>query len=54
MTDYTPGRGKIVPRNQTSQLAGKVYRDSDYTVVIAIMQLDKRIIIVLKHTLIQV
>ena len=37
---YTPGREKIVPRNpnnQTSQHAGKVYRDSDYTVVIAIM-----------------
>ena len=32
--------------------AGKAYKDSDYTVVIATMQLDKRIIIVLKLTLV--
>ena len=36
----------------SSQDLGKVYRDSDYTVVMAIMQLDKRIIIVLKLTLV--
>ena len=41
---YTPGRGKIVPLNiiylnkETSQLAGKCYKDSDYTLVIAIVQ----------------
>jgi len=38
----TPGRGKIVLCNVikqiTSQLAGKGYKDSDYTFVIAIMQ----------------
>ena len=46
-TCYTPGRGKIVPRNVmslinvmyiSSQLAGKDYKDSDYTLVIAVMQ----------------
>jgi len=36
----------------TSQLAGKGYKDSDYTVVIAIMQWHKRIIIVQKLTLV--
>ena len=55
--NYTPGRGKIVLckmeiNNQTSQLAGKAYKDSDYTVVITTMQLDKPIIIVLKLTLV--
>ena len=29
----------------TSQLAGKGYKDSDYTLVIAIMQSHKRIIV---------
>jgi len=36
----------------TSQLAGKGYKDSDYTVVIAIMQWHKRIIIAQKPTLV--
>ena len=36
----------------TSQLAGKGYKDSDYTLVIAIMQSHKRIIIVQKLTLV--
>ena len=38
---YTPGIKKIVPCNvtiETSQLAGKGYKESDYTFVIAIMQ----------------
>ena len=40
-TYYTPGRGKIVPcskvNKEISQLAGKTYEDSDYTVVIAVV-----------------
>ena len=36
----------------TSQLAGKGYKDSDYTLVIAIMHWQKRIIIVQKLTLV--
>jgi len=32
--------------NQTSQLAGKAYEDSDYTIVIAVVHWLKRILIV--------
>ena len=36
---YTPGRGKIVPRNYNImfEYLGLAYRNSDYTAVIAIM-----------------
>ena len=37
---------------ETSQLTGKAYEDSDYTVVIAVMHGLKRIIIVQKLTLV--
>ena len=40
MVGYTPGRGKIVPRNIIYimfEYLGLAYRDSDYTAVIAMM-----------------
>jgi len=36
LSSYTPGRGKIDPRN-VNKLAGKSYEDSDYTIMIAIV-----------------
>ena len=39
-------------KKETSQLAGKGYKDSDYTLVIAIMHGHKRTIIVQKLTLV--
>ena len=38
LRDYTPGRGKLVPRKynviiETFDYFGMAYRDSDYTVV---------------------
>ena len=45
--NYTPGRGKIVPRNVNNSLA---YKDSDYTFMIAIMHCPNCTILVLKLT----
>ena len=36
LCNYTPGRGKIVPRNIMFEYLGFAYRDSDYTAMIAI------------------
>ena len=50
---YTPGRGKIVPRNPNImfEYLGLAYRDSDYTAVIAFMTWPERKKLVLKLTL---